>query len=719
MGHLSQSSVIGEVGGSVVHVAVNSQPVNDAKGDFLPLVVDYRARLSAFGIIPEGQNRKRDKTSDGEILVARFIDRAIRPLFPSGYVEDLQITVTNHAADGTHDPTVLAVNATSLALLRSRQPWFGPVGCVRVGMIDGKFVVNPPVKSFAQSSLDLLYAGTADRTLMIEAVGQQVPEDVMSRAIAVAHTAVKGVIDMQLSLLNSANSENSSLPAVAKKKGYDVKEEHKQLVHHLFWQEAYQLYRENHSAHKGDRSVGEGSLRSKMVQTLETHERLSQEPSIVRAMLVDELISKAFRQAILDDPPVRSDGRGVNEVRPIGCEVDVLPTVHGSSYFSRGDTHVLSTVTFGQMLDPRETVAMDGSDNQKVDHFILHYDFPPFCNGEVGSLMPNRRTIGHGNLAERALKSVMPPVDKFPYVVRLLADCTSSNGSSSMASVCGGTLALMEAGVPLVAPVAGVSVGLVTDSSYEVKYNDSAECSTGAKTVPVPGAYRLLTDILGSEDHHGDMDFKIAGTLDGITALQLDVKLPGGIPVPIIQEALNTGFEARVSILEKMDRHLTVKPMKDHSPRSAIFPVDPSRASHLLGNSAEVLKYVERTFGIYVKMTDDEKVYLFGKNDQNFEDAKSLVRDVATVVKAGVTTRGSVVDVKDFGVFVRVNQGQQALLHVSKISHDPRIFKTPLTEIFRPGDFVDVQVCSWTFVFVMYGFVLFYADYPFFQIHHV
>jgi polyribonucleotide nucleotidyltransferase len=689
MGHLSESSVIASYGGSIVHVAVNSQASTEAGEDFLPLTVDYRARMSAFGLLPEG-SRRREKSpgSDEEILVARFIDRAVRPLFPSGYVDEVQVTITNHATDGVNDPTVLALNATSMALLKSNQPWFGPIGCVRVGLVENKLVVNPSVQSLKESPFDLLYAGTIDRTLMIEAVGSQVSESLVKEAIDLAHAEVREIIGVQKQLLENLKNDECKIEKIVKKTGYFVKEEYRDMVRNLFGEKTRAFY---HAPHEGkeDRSKAEGILRSTILENVGTHPIISTEKPIVQAMLTDELITKSFRQALLENPPCRTDGRGANEVRKIDCATGVLPSVHGSAYFARGDTHVLSTVTVGNMKDARETVALDGSNNEKVDYFYLHYDFPPYCNGEVGALTLNRRMIGHGNLAERALRSVIPSFENFPYTVRIMAECTSSNGSSSMASACSGTLALLEAGVPIQAPVAGISIGLVTEPAFAAEMKEFA-----SGEAPANGNYRILTDILGSEDHHGDMDFKIAGTTTGITAIQLDVKLPGGIPLNIIKEALDAGKTARLQILKTMEPYTSPGALKPNAPRAALIPIDINRIGHLLANNGEVLKYLIKTYDVDVKIIEDDKAYIFGKNGALFKEAASLLYDVATAMKEGDVVEGAVIDVKDFGLFVRVNQGQEALLHISQISHDARINKVPLEELFRKGQRLNVKIMT-------------------------
>ena len=657
LANLTESSAVCSHGGSVVHATVASKRNPDPTDDFLPLTVDYRSRSYAFGRIPSTNNRRERHGNDEEVLVARMIDRAVRPLFPAGFVSELQLTVTTHAADGTHDPTVAAVNAASLALLRSRAPWDGPVGCVRVGYIDQQLVVSPTLAQMADSTLDLVYAGTQQRPVMIECVAKEVPEVVLVEALQVARDAVGGLIAAQratlaqapplLTIQNSANpNPNPAIPTSSPHAALDaILAPHKEACEEMF--------RSCAGLGKAERSAKEGAMQRSLRAVLaeasdlqagrtpnpapaspasvlqagrpiqpasqgagQDHQRSDKagvlswlggsrgqagiaapnpthtptpipnptptptptpnpapaspasavlaHSAMHQSMAIDALTSSAFRRVCLEGNGHRADGRAPTEVRPVTCETDVLPEVHGSAFFCRGDTHVLCTATLGPLQDARLTFALSGAGHagmksgatataasssgssmgskgigeisrlsappteEQTDTFFLHYDFPPYCTGETGSVTGvNRRMIGHGNLADRAVRPLVPPPTVFPYTIRAYAECTSSNGSSSMAAVAGVSLALADAGVPMACHVAGVSVGLVTAPVGDATSPASPDTSIGDGTTEGL-SYRLLTDLTGTEDHYGDMDFKIAGTRAGVTAMQLDVKLAGG-----------------------------------------------------------------------------------------------------------------------------------------------------------------------------------------------
>lgn len=589
----------------------------------------------------------------------------------------------------------------------------------------------------------------------IEAGGKEVPEDILFNAMELAQLSVKEIIDAQHRLLQSTQQEKSQIDnadtqITAKKQHFSIPEKVYEEIKDVFWKEAVGIY-QTMSAEKINRGQLEGTLRAKLVEHVNAHPTVGTDHAVVKTMIVDQIMHEAFRAAILagtsidagqslscrrsaidkafssevqsHDTPMdssiascRSDGRQMDEIRPISCNINVLPAVHGSSYFARGDTHVLSTVTLGSLQNGRYTTVIDGSCRElvKQDYFTLQYDFPPYCNGEIGNVTGiNRRMVGHGNLAERAMRAVLPSVEQFPYTVRVLAECTSSNGSSSMASVCSASLALLDAGVPLKAPVAGLSIGLVTDPTYAVQQQQQQQQESGAagsmSTTP-SGKYVLLTDILGSEDHHGDMDFKIAGTSHGVTALQLDVKLPGGLPTALLKEALFAGKKARGDILNKMQAAIREQERigwrsNDHIPKAVMLTVDANRLSYLVGRGGEMINFIRETFDVTIEImpgkkrqakvedvVEKELVYVFGLDRNMVTEAASLIQDIAVMVKEGDTVLATVVEVKDYGVFVKINQGQEALLHLSEISHDKELMKLPLEELFKRGQKVEVQV---------------------------
>lgn len=525
----------------MVHAVVASARAEKPTQDFLALTVDYRDRAYAHGRVPVNVSRRERHGSDEEILAARAIDRAVRPLFPRGYVDEVQITVTAHSVDG--DTVVTAVNTASCALSLSSQPWFGPIGCVRIGLLDGHLKVNLTAEERKMSTLDLLYAGSKQRPIMIEAVAHEVPEDIFKNALHLAQESVQEIIAAQESLKSAAEqkqraerpkdsgvevmperdaagyitnfSELTNVQRSMCKTIFSVPSDMASALRDAFLVEAMAVYRSGSSS-KSERSQKEGKLRGAIVAF--AREKFPEVHAVALSMAVDDIMSEGIRSVYLESHGSwRLDGRGQDEVRRLESFADLLPRVHGSAFFKRGDTQVLCTTTLGSLrADAKIRSQLDtaSDDEESLDAFMLHYDFPPYSTGSTGNATgPNRRMVGHGNLAERALRPVMPPIDEFPYTVRVFAECTSSNGSSSMASVCAGTMALRDAGVPLKANAAGISIGLITAPE-----KCDSQLSSKSSVLVENKDYVLLTDILGTEDHYGDMDFKIAGTERGITA---------------------------------------------------------------------------------------------------------------------------------------------------------------------------------------------------------
>ena len=720
LANLTEGSAVCSQGGSVVHATVASARAEDPQGDFLPLTVEYRSRSYAFGRIPDYKNRRERHGNDEEILVSRMIDRAVRPLFPSGFVDELQVTVTTHAADGLNDPTVAAVNAASLALLRSRCPWSGPVGCVRVGLINDQLHVNPNLEDMKNSTLDLVYAATKNRPVMIEAVAKEVPDETIARAFALAQEAVVPIIDAQLQSLSESPPARLSGQVQALAPSFIVPPALTQELEQAFLNECSQMFQSCSGLGKRERSSLEGRMRSKITAFVGAHGTFSREHAAVKAMACDAVMYKAFRHAALfggsQGGGLRVDGRGEREIRVVTCSTDTLPRVHGSSFFQRGDTHVLCTTTLGALRDAKETFPISGAgvsrpnvvidpkadpersvssiSSEQVDTFFLHYDFPPFSTGEVGAVNNvNRRMLGHGNLAERALRAVIPSAQDFPYTVRSYAECTSSNGSSSMAAVCGASLALVDAGVPISAHVAGVSVGLVTTDAVEPLSESVATSSEGLR-------YRLLTDLTGTEDHFGDMDFKVAGTTVGVTALQLDVKLALGVPLDALVAALDRAREGRLSILDKMAQVLPAPrkgaavELKPSAPRAEVVTYEPERRRLLLGPGGEMVRYIEATYSCNIDMREEGRAYIFGPRADLVLQARNLVQDLVGMVEVGATFLSEVIDIKDFGLLVKINRAQEALLHMSELTHDLNLLRRPLHELVSPGQRLQVVVMS-------------------------
>ena len=539
----------------------------------------------------------------------------------------------------------------------------------------------------------------------IEAEGKQIEESVMKDALALAHSSIQEIIQAQVNYVQQELiSQQSDL--LNKKSKYSINQQLYTYLHDNYFEEIKQVYTniDDSFQQKDVRSELEGKFRSKVLNEIEKNPMWLSENGLVKAMTVDTLIHKAFRESILT--PVaqtsengemvfrRSDGRQLNQIRPIGCLMNTLPFNHGSAYFSRGDTHVLSSVTLGPHEDCRKLFPTNGSGKERLDYFMLHYDFPPYCTGELGVVHgTNRRMVGHGNLAEKSIKAVLPTFEEFPYTVRVFSECTSSNGSSSMASACGATLSLIDAGVPIKEPVAGISVGLITDESYAQP--DLNGIISGN------GRYKILTDILGSEDHHGDMDFKVTGTKNGITAIQLDVKLPGGVPVDILNEALDKAKDGRMEILSHINltieqsKHQHQHLLKSHLPKAELLKVDIERISQLIGPNGEMISFIRNHYDIVLEIFDEKKglIYLYGKDPKKVKEAKSLIQDIAIMIKENeIIPNAMIMEVRDFGLILKINKSQVGLLHISEISHDKEILKKPLSELFRKGQKLNVKV---------------------------
>lgn len=735
MGRLSESSVLGRDGGTVVHISVNSVSQSDDENmnDFHPLSVEYRHRFYSEGLIPQNLRKRENHNDKEDILLSRIIDRSIRPLFPTGYFKETQVLATAHAADGIHDPIVLAVNSTSMALLNSNQPWNGPLGCVRVGLVDGKLVVNPTLEQLEVSDLNLLYAGTMNRVVMIETEAKQINEKLMKEALQLAQDSVQKICEEQIEfyLNNLSKKEKKSNKYNHKKSYIPVNVNLMNFLQENFEKEGIELYTSSTlDDNKDDRSEAEGRFLAKILTSLQDHKDFQMIPKAKLNFFIDQFISTIFRNVLLGNKSsiVRSDGRKVNNLRPIASEINVLPTVHGSAYFCRGDTNVLCTTTFGPLRDAMEVSPLNGRP-KKTEYFYLHYDFPPYCTGETGQISINRRMIGHGNLAEKAIRQVFPSFEEFPYVTRLFSECTSSNGSSSMASVCGGALSLLDAGVPLKAPVAGISVGLITKphlsfpidfyknyliddadmenitSSYiETKYKELKKLLKEPKILK--SDYTLLKDILGSEDHHGDMDFKVAGSTEGITAIQLDVKLSGGIPLPILFEAIDLAREGRVEILENMkntvERNTSTtstttysdNKMKPTSPKAYIIPSNLEQINHIIKKNSLLLNFAREFFNVEVEVLKEKNsIYLYGTELTKLNDAKNMLEDLVTIVKPGDRKIATILDVKDYGIILKLNNSTLGLLHISEITNN-KLNLNNYKELFPIGHKLEVEISS-------------------------
>ncbi|GAV67944.1 KH_1 domain-containing protein/S1 domain-containing protein/RNase_PH domain-containing protein/RNase_PH_C domain-containing protein/PNPase domain-containing protein [Cephalotus follicularis] len=617
----------------------------DAFSDFLPLTVDYQEKQFAQGVIPNTFMRREGAPKERELLCGRLIDRPIRPLFPLGFYHEVQIMASVLSSDGKQDPDVMAANAASAALMLSDIPWGGPIGVIRLGRICGKFIVNPTVDELSLSDLNLVYACTRDKTLMIDVQACEISEKDLEAGLRLAHPEAIKYIEPQIRLAAKAGKQKKKykLSMVSEKTLEKVTKLAEKPVEAVFTDPSYGKFERGEALDKITQDV-KGAL----------EEECDEESLKVLPKVVDTVRKKVVRKRIIAEG-IRVDGRRLDEVRPIYCESSNLPILHGSSLFSRGDTQVLCTVTLGAPGDAQHLESLVGPPRKR---FMLHYSFPPFSINEVGKRVGlNRREVGHGTLAEKALLAVLPPEVDFLYTVRINSEVMASDGSTSMATVCGGSMALMDAGVPLREHVAGVSVGLVSE----------VDPSTGAIK-----DYRILTDILGLEDHLGDMDFKIAGTRNGVTAIQLDIK-PAGIPLDIICESLEPALKGRLQILDHMEREISAPRTQDdrNSPRLVTMKINNDALRRLIGPLGALKRKIEEETGAKLSVSDGTLTIIAKKKSMMEEVLEKVYFVIGREIEVGGIYKGIVTSVKEYGAFVEFNGGQQGLLHISELSHEP------------------------------------------------
>jgi polyribonucleotide nucleotidyltransferase len=620
--------------------------------DWFPLTCDYEEKLYAAGKIPGAFMRREGRPSETAILASRLTDRPLRPLFPEGFRLDVQVVSTVLSVDQENDPTILSINGASTALVISDIPFGGPVGAVRMGMLDGKIIVNPPLSRMSESELDLVVAGTADAILMVEAGAKGVTEQTVLDALEMAHEAIKGICAAQVELQQQVGQEMREwIPNVYPPQMLEIVGEYLAL----------RLDQVLYKADKATREADVDDLRSKTI--VELGERFPEHIEIL-GKLFDKALKDRVRQRIVDEG-VRIDGRGLKDVRNITVEVGVLPRTHGSGLFTRGQTQALTITTLGSMSDQQK---LDGLTDETFKRYMHHYNFPPFSVGEARPLRgPGRREIGHGALAERALLAVIPPVEEWPYTMRLVSEILSSNGSTSMASVCGSTLALMDAGVPIKSPVAGIAMGLVTRE----------------------GKFAVLTDIQGVEDNLGDMDFKVAGTRDGITALQMDIKIKG-LTHEIFAQALEQAREARLFVLDKM---LAVLPrprseMSPYAPRITTIMINPDKIRDIIGPGGKMIRKITEETGAQIDVEDDGRVFIAAVDQEGGKRAIDWIKGLTDEVEVGKIYKGKVVRIMPFGAFVEVLPNQDGLVHISKLT-DHRVER--VEEVANVGDEIVVK----------------------------
>lgn len=656
----ADGSVVVRMGDTMLLATVVSAREAGGDVDFMPLSVDYREKYAAAGKIPGSFFRREMRPSDYEVLISRLVDRALRPLFPDNYHAETVVTVTLISAEADVQPDALAGLAASAALSVSDIPFNGPISEVRVARIDGKFVINPGYAESQRADLDLMVGATLDNILMVEGEMNEVSEDVMIAAIQAAHEAIKAQCKVQLSLAEELGVTKRSYC-------HEVDDEEiRRAVRAYCYDKAYALAKSK--LPKQEREAAFGRLHADFVSTLPEGRR--DELKVMVARYYHAVEKEAMRRMILDEH-VRLDGRRTDEVRPIWCEVGYLPCAHGSAIFTRGETQSLSTVTLGTKADEK---LVDEALYSGSEQFMLHYNFPPFATGEAKSARtPGRREIGHGNLALRALKSQVPLGEDQPYCIRVVSDILESNGSSSMATVCAGTLALMDAGVQMRKPVSGIAMGLISDAET--------------------GKFAVLSDILGDEDHLGDMDFKVTGTRDGITATQMDIKVDG-LPYEVLKRALEQAREGRMHILGKM---LEVLPaprgdFKASVPRCEQISIPRDMIGPVIGPGGKVIQEMQRTSGAQINIEEKEDkgvVTIYAPSKESMDLAKSKIRAIVAMPEVGEVYRGKVKSILPFGAFVEILPGKDGLLHVSELDWK-RV--EHVEEYLKVGDEVEVQL---------------------------
>lgn len=642
---------------------VTATGVREAKEGqpWFPLSVDYEERMYAAGKIPGGFIKREGRPTEAAILACRLTDRPIRPLFPKGYMADVQIVSTVMSADQVNDPDVLSIIGASAALSISNIPWHGPVGAARVGLIDGQIVINPTTEQKADSALDMVVAGTADAIMMVEGEANEISEEQMLQGIAKAHEEIKRICAIQADLVAKAGKDKWDFAAPVK---------NEELVNDVTSFLGSRLSDAVNNPNKVMRLEGTNDLEADLIRQFATGDSAKYSVGQI-ASAFDSLLKETVRGAILANG-TRPDGRSTTEIRPIWTKAGYLPRAHGSAIFTRGQTQVLTVVTLGTGADEQKLDSINPEDKKRYMH---HYNFPPYSVGEVKFMRgPSRRDIGHGALAERALLAVLPSEDEFPYAMRLVSEVVASNGSSSMASVCGSTMALMDAGVPIKKPVAGVALGLITDET---------------------GRFTVLTDIQGLEDHIGDMDFKVAGTRDGVTAIQMDIKVKG-ITHEIMRQALSQAYDGRQVILDTMAETISA-PRADLSPfapRITTIKISPDKIGLLIGPGGKNIRAIQEETGTKIEIADDGTVSVASIDKKSTDDAIARITGMTTEVKVepGDIYTGKIVGIQTYGAFVQILPGKDGLVHISELSEDPAIRVNKVEDLFNLNDEITVMV---------------------------
>ena len=655
---LADGAVTVRLGDTIVLVtAVSATKVKDGQ-DFFPLSVEYKEKASAAGRFPGGYFKREGRPTEKEILTCRMTDRPLRPLFPKGYYYDTQVVAILLSADGENDPDICAMNGASAALCVSDIPFAGPVGAVRIGRINGEFVVNPTQSQRLDSDLDLVYVGNKTEVVMIEGAANEIPEAEFVKALHFAQSEVAKLVVAQEELTKLAGKTKREVPLML------VKDE---LLEIAYAVAGDRIEGALYTPSKVARGKAVGALKDEVAEAIKA--KFPEATGFEVSQAFDYLQKKAFRISILDKKN-RCDGRGIDQLRQLSGEASVLPRTHGSASFTRGETMALSIATLAPADEAQEMDTYAGGPDSK--RFILHYNFPPFSVGETGRFGgQNRREIGHGALAERSIEPVIPAKETFPYAIRVSSEVMESNGSTSMASVCSGVMALLDAGVPLKRPVGGISVGLVTE--FE---GDNMK------------RYLTMLDIIGSEDHFGDMDFKLCGTSEGVTGYQLDLKLPG-LPLSILEEAIVKAKDGRTQVLSAMAQAIAeVKPLSPYAPRIEIIKINPDKIGELIGPGGKNIKAIQAESGAEISIEDDGTVYVYASRKEGIERAVEMISGTSQEIEVGKIYTGRVVSTTNFGAFMNLGGKKDGLIHISELA-DFSVNKTE--DVVKTGEIVSAK----------------------------
>lgn len=660
MARLADGAVTVRSGDTIVLVTVVSATKIKEGQTFFPLSVEYKEKAAAAGMFPGGYFKREGRPTEKEILTCRMTDRPLRPMFPKGYFYDTQVISLLLSADGENEPDILSINGASVACVISDLPFAEPVGAVRVGRVNGEFVINPGNSLREESDLDLVFAGTKDQVIMIEGSAKELSEDDFIASLHLAQENVRIICEKQEELRALCGKEKRSYELCLAKPelleiGYEIAGDRIEDA----------IYADS----KIERQKKVGALRNEVETAIK--ERHPEATDFDVEQVFEYIQKKAFRISIMEKDK-RADGRGIKELRPLTAEINVLPpVVHGSALFARGETMSVCLATLAPVEDKQYVDNYTGSSNEK--RFILHYNFPPFSVGDTGRFGgQNRREIGHGALAERSIAPVVPSAEEFPYAIRISSEIMESNGSTSMASVCAGVMSLLAAGVPLKRPVAGISVGLVTEQ------NDQHEITS----------YKTLLDIIGSEDFYGDMDFKLCGTEVGVTGYQLDLKLPG-IPLSILEEAIRLAKQGRMQILETMNASISSPaPMSPNAPRIESTKIPADRIGELIGPGGKNIKAIQAESGADINIEDDGTVHIYASKQEGLDRAMYLVKRMFQEIEVGELYSGKIVSTTAFGAFMEVLPGKDGLIHISELA-DGRTAKTE--DVVNVGDMVTAK----------------------------